>query len=259
LVELSGADISEIKEMYDRFYKQHHGMMKQSETEIAGLLKGDHIIVGFRKEGKLQGVLIFSFKRIGEETIYGTDLMIDEMIPLTPEAFQAFSTFIHGQTDQVREVLIETRDPLFSQYFYDPSSDDYTTFQTRHQELYRVGAGMMYRVISMEKILKILTAKDSHEPFPTLRIWLKDSLMPEQEGAYFVYQEKNKLTFSRQARPAAVEMEIDIADFSALVMGSTQLQSLIFSGKVTLSDHGCLSALESLLQTRQFPICLSRF
>jgi len=259
LVELSAADMAEIKEMYDRFYQQHHGMMKQSEVEIAGLLEGDQIIAGFRKDHKLQGLMVFTFKRIGEETIYGTDLLVDEMATLTPEAFPAFSTFIHCQADQVREVLLETRDPLFSQYFDDPSSDDFTTFQTRHQELYRVGAGMMYRVISMEKILEILMAKDSPEPFPPLCIELKDRLLPEQEGAYYVYQEESRLAFSRQPVEAAVVMEIDIADFSALVMGSTKLQSLLFSGKVTLSDHGCLPALESFLQAEQFPVCLSRF
>ena len=261
LVKLTDSDIKEIKEMYDRFYQQHHGSMKQSEVEIAELLEGDKIITGFKKEGILQGILLFTFQQIGEETIYGTDLIIDEMITLTPDAFKAFSTFIHCQADQVRYVLIETQDHSFAQYFDDPSSEDFTTFQTRYHELYRVGAGMMYRIIRMETILEILTAKAKAEAFPSLCILLKDRLLPEQEGAYYVYQEENQLTFSRQpmATEMEVELEMDIADFSALVMGSEKLRSLIFSGKATLSDHGSLPALESFLEGQPLPVCISRF
>lgn len=259
LVELRPSDIVEIKELYDRYYETHHGMMKQSVGEIEELLQGDHIMVGFRNESQLEGLLIFTFKRVGEETIYGTDLVVDEMVTLTSGAFQAFSTFLNGQADQVREVLLETQDPHFSEYFDDPSSDDLNTFQTRHQELYRVGVGMMYRVISMEQVLEFLTEKGIPEAFPTLCIDVKDRLLPNQEGTYYVYREENRLAYSRKPRVPEVTMTIDIADFSALVMGSAKLGSLLFSGKVTLSDHRCLPALAELLEAEAAPVCLSRF
>lgn len=255
------SDMKEIKDLYDRFYMQHHGSMKQSEVEIAELLEGDKIIVGFRKAGMLQGILIFAFEQIGENTIYGTDLIIDEMITLTSDAFKAFSTFIHSQADQVRYVLIETQDPHFTQYFNDSSSDDFSTFQTRYQELYRAGAGMMYRIINIEKILEILTAKAvvTAETFPSLCIRIKDRLLPDQEGDYYVYKEENQITFSTETRSFDVEMEIDIADFSALVMGSANLQPLIFSGKATLSNQAYIPVLEEFFEIQSLPICISRF
>ncbi|MEN1758848.1 GNAT family N-acetyltransferase [Anoxynatronum sibiricum] len=259
LVELSPSDIGEIKELYDRYYETHHGMMKQSAGEIEDLLQGDHIMVGFRKKSQLEGLLIFTFKRVGEDTVYGIDLMVDEMVTLTTAAFQAFSTFLHSQADQVREVLLETQDPHFSEYFDDPSSDDFSTFQTRHQEICRLGVGMMYRVINMEHVLGVLTEKGIPEAFPNLCIDVKDRLLPNQEGAYYLYKEGNQLAFSRQSRVPEVTMTIDIADFSALVMGSVKLGSLLFSGKVTLSNHKYLPVLAVLLDAGAVPVCLSRF
>lgn len=255
------SDMEEIKELYDRFYGQHHGSMKQSDVEIAELLEGDHIILGFRKDGVLQGILMFEFEQIGEKTLYGTDLIIDEMIALTSDAFQAFSTFIHSQADQARYVLIETQDPHFTHYFEDASSDDVTTFQTRYQELYRAGAGMMYRVINVEKMLKVLTAKTivTTKTFPSLRIRIKDQLLPEQEGDYYLYEKEGRYAYSRKTRPVEVELEMDIADFSALVMGSVTLQALIFSGKATLSNQEHTSVLEGILGTEASPVCISRF
>ncbi|SFI30449.1 Predicted acetyltransferase [Tindallia magadiensis] len=264
LVWLRSSDLSDLKEikgLYDRFYRKHHGSMKQSEVEIAELLEGDHIILGFRKEGMLQGILIFAFEQIGEKTLYGTDLIIDEMITLTSDAFQAFSTFIHSQADQVRYVFIETQDLHFTQYFDDASSDDFTTFQTRYQELYRAGAGMMYRVINLEKILEILISKTvaTEKRVPSLRIQIKDQLLPEQEGDYYLYEKEGRYGYSRKARPVEVELEMDIADFSALVMGSVTLQALIFSGKATLSNQQHTSVLEALLGTEASPVCINRF
>jgi hypothetical protein len=56
-----------------------------------------------------------------------------------------------------------------------------------------------------------------------------------------------------------VEVGLDVADFSALVMGTVRFRSLHDYGLAEISDPGAIDTLDRLFRTERKPICTTPF
>jgi len=91
-----------------------------------------------------------------------------------------------------------------------------------------------------------------------LQVNINDSFVPQNNGAFSLKFDKGHCVVEPNASLDAV-LNIDIAEFSSLVMGCANLESLVKYGKATLSDNKHLNALARAFAVNEKPICLTYF
>ena len=115
----------------------------------------------------------------------------------------------------------------------------------------------MYRAIDMTRLLAVLGDHDFGGITLRLRLNLTDSFLPENAGSYLIDVSNGRATLDNGA--ADVELGMDIADFSSLVVGAVGFERLYAYGRVTLSDAGMADMVSRLFAARVRPWCLTHF
>ncbi|WP_408636410.1 hypothetical protein [Paenibacillus baekrokdamisoli] len=75
-------------------------------------------MVGYRKDGKILGYLVFSFHKHYQ---YKNDLVIKKLVYETSDALFELCTFLHTQFEQVERVIMDTQDEYFHFLLSDPT------------------------------------------------------------------------------------------------------------------------------------------
>ena len=116
----------------------------------------------------------------------------------------------------------------------------------------------MYRVIDVKGIFRILKNHCFNNQDCVLSINLKDSFLPQSKSSVAVRFE-NGLPHMESGGKCDVEVSMDIADFSSLIMGAVEFRSLYEYGLAEISDEGCLDIVDKIFRVEQKPICHTVF
>ncbi|MET3289245.1 UNVERIFIED_CONTAM: putative acetyltransferase [Brevibacillus sp. OAP136] len=245
---------------YRRYMERTHGMIAKTEME-AGLLctNSEYHTVAFKKDGKIEGYLVFTFKRLyPEDNFSACDLMIKEFIYETPEAFSELCTFLSSQADQVQRVIINTQDDDFHHLLADPSNGYDSLLPDSNIQMYTTGVGAMYRVIHVAKLFADLPNRNFGGKTLTLEIQVQDKLLPENQGSTIVHFQEGRASVLEEGTPD-VTIELDIANFSSLIMGAVPFRKLLDYRLVKVSNSQFEEELDQLFHSAQKPICTTSF
>jgi predicted acetyltransferase len=102
----------------------------------------------------------------------------------------------------------------------------------------------------VDRIAKLVPAE--------LKITLKDSFLRENEGSTIVHFQDGKPTVKPRGEHE-VEIRMDVADFSSLLMGVIPFQSLLAYGLAGISKEKYTTTVNRLFLTEAKPVCLSEF
>ncbi len=254
---LTEADKQAVRDCYQRFAAQTHGMMDKTERELRRLFSNpEQRLVGFEVGGEIHGYLAFGFEQ--GETFITNDIHVKEFIYETPEALSELLTFLHSQADQIRHVLLDTQDEHWHHLLRDPRNDSGRLIPDVYHETNAQGVGLMYRVIDVPGMFERLADRNFGGQTCTLRLTVADSFLPENAGSLLLRFENGRVE-QLAAGPHDVEVGLDVAHFSSLLAGTVSFRSLYRYSLADISDLGYAETISRIFAVEQKPVCTTSF
>lgn len=253
------SDRNEVLACYDRFYGKTNGMAERFDKGLHDLFNfNENRLIGFRKDGQLQGYLAISFERHYD---FKNDLVVKELVYETPQALQEFMTFLHTQADQFGHVIFNTQDESLHLALNDPCSGTVSAFDTKYLETSVSGVGIMYRIVDVAQWFTAMSERNFNGQTCSIRFHIDDDFLPENAGEFVVSFEQGMPRMRLDSGTLAVdgEMRIGIAEFSSLVMGVTNASELIRLGLASVGEANTEVLLNALFYTPQKPMCWTHF
>jgi predicted acetyltransferase len=213
-------------------------------------------IVGYVKDGRVEGYLIFGFEK-GKNFLVN-DMIVNEMFYEHREALMELATFLHSQLDQVKQIVLSSHDDTFQHLLFDPRNGSENMINPISHESNIQGVGLMYRIIDMKGIFGAMADRDFNGQSCRLRINLQDTFYPSQAGSTVVHVENGRAAIV-DSDEYEVEMSLDVSEFSSLLMGVISFRKLFEFNLVHLSDAAYLDRLHRLFFVETRPTCITRF
>jgi predicted acetyltransferase len=254
---LTESDRAGLVACYQRFVDRTHGMMAKSESEIRRIFANpQHRLVGYEKDGVIQGYLLFTFET--GKTFILNDIQVKELVYENVEALSELMTFLHSQADQIRHVIINTQDEYFHYLLLDPRNDSQRLIPDVYHESNAQGVGLMYRVIDVPGTFDLLHEHDFGGQTCTLELDIIDSFLPENAGCTLLRFEGGRVQ-RLEAGEHDLSLRLDIAEFSSLLVGSVDFRSLYRYGLAEVSDPAYVATVNRIFAVEQKPICTTSF
>lgn len=254
----TAADAAALLACYSRYADRTHGMIERSPLFFPQVLENpENRVVAMARDGAIHGYLIFSFKPVEPDNFLLNDLQISELVHENTDALRELLTFLATQADQVNRIVLNTQDPSFYFLLRDPRNGSGHVVTLYHESSTQ-GVGLMYRVIDVPGIFAALRDHSWGGQSVRLRLTLSDSFLPENAGSTIIVFEDGR---ARIAADAAhdVELRLDVAEFSSLLVGAVPFKRLLSYGLAELSDPAYTETIHRLFLTDERPICLTRF
>jgi predicted acetyltransferase len=255
-----GADDRELLHAcYDRYLSRTHGLMQKSDLELANMFGNpEQRIVACKRDGRVHGYMAFTFKSGHPENFTINDLIVRELVYEDRAALSELFTFLHTQADQIRRVVFNTQDEDFYHALRDPRNETGNFLPLVYHETNTQGVGIMYRVIDTDGLFRLLQGHTFGEQECRLKLTIRDSFYPTNDGSTIVHFTAGRPTVKHDAG-YDVEVSMDVADFSSLIMGSVRFRSLYDYGLAEISDQRAVAAIDRLFRTEAKPVCTTPF
>ena len=252
---LNSSDIDQLKDCFNRYASNTHGMIVRDKRNIQRLLN-NYKLAGYKINGKIQGYIAFNFKKL--DNFIRNDIIIDEFIYETREAFTELLAFIHTQNDQINRIFFNTQDDHFHYVLTDPRSGGEGFFLTS-QESNLQGVGIMYRVINIQELFNVLKQHNFGSQTMKLKLTITDSFLPENDGSLIVSFTEGEAKVIDVADSFDVEIQMNIANFSSMIMGVIPFIKVYDYGLAEISDLTYLETVNRLFLTETPPITIEQF
>lgn len=247
----------DIMSCYTRYFERTHGMIIKNELELNSLFDSlETRVIGYEEGGQIRGYLAFQYKK-GKNFIIN-ELEVRELVYETREALAGLLAFLRSQFDQIAAVVINTQDDHFHNLLSDPRNGTDNVLPHVYHESHVSGVGLMYRVIDTAGLFRTLERHDFNGQSCRLKIAVRDSFLPENDGAVAVHFEDGRPRLDG-AGDHEVEIRLDVAEFSSLVMGAVPFKRLYGYGLAEISDPRYLPTVNRLFATDEPPVCMTRF
>lgn len=275
---LQEADVPLLEDCYRALQSQRHGLLDRTPEEFLRFFEGPGLrVVGVRstpssiipdgdgcaivemaEEERLSGYLAFSFPPAAGGNPLLNNLNVRELVYRDSETLQSLLAFLHSQVDQVERVIFHSQEEDFHALFADPRDASRHFFLGDWQQIAVAGLGVMYRFLDLPAAFRALAGHDFGGVTANLRLTVRDSFLPEADGSYDLVFQRGRVQLEDGVSPE-VELTLDIADFSSLLMGSLRLRSLVRYNLATLSDPAWLDRLDQLFRVTEKPLCMTDF
>ncbi|MGG4441419.1 GNAT family N-acetyltransferase [Brevibacillus fortis] len=259
IVYIGKEDKEELSACYHRIARQAHGMIKRTDRDWDRLLDGPELItVGYKKEERLGGYLAFQFQRAHEENKLFNNIEVRELQYESREALLQLLSFLRSQADQIQRIEFTTPDDDFHLLLSDPGNGTDLLLWSIYHESHVSGVGLMYRIIDVPGFFRQLTHHQFGSETVNVNLTIRDSFLPENEGTWLI-----KFVDGRPVLGETVEtdvsVQLDIADFSSLVMGVVTARKLYQYGQLELDVPEKLPVLDRLFAVPEKPRSVTTF
>jgi predicted acetyltransferase len=244
---------------YNRYLERTNGLIDLPPHVLDALLTDPaNRIVGYWDGGRLCGYMLFRFQPANENNWLMNNIELRALIYDDPAALAALLSFLRSQADQVERIIYETQDDTFHHVLSDPRDGTGNLLAGLWHETNTQGAGIMYRVIDVSRLIEVLRDHDFGGMTCRLRLNLTDTFWPENGGSYLIAFERGRATLAG-AGASDVDVEMDVSDFSSLVVGAIDFARLYEYGRATISDAGRVATVNRLFHADVRPWCLTSF
>lgn len=257
---LSALDKRAMQACYGRFAQQTHGMMSRpAHTWDAVFAEPGVPAVGFKRDGQIQGYLIFSFQPGPAGHFLSNEMLVRELVYENQDALAELLAFLHTQADQIERIIINTQDEDFHFLLHDPRQDGNLMLpRVLYHQSNTQGVGLMYRVIDAPRLFAALAGHDFGGQTCRLKLTLADSFLPENAGSWVIgFENGRSRILPGDAHDIAVKL--DVAEFSSLIMGTVSLRQLVAYRLAAISDPADIETVDRLFHTPRKPICMTSF
>ena len=257
---LTEDDLPEIAACYNRYAHQTNGMIEESVESLRAIYFGrtGRKLVGCRRDGRIEGYLVFSYRKTASRSFIDNNLVVTYFIYETREALSELMTFLHSQDDQFHRVIITTNDEFFYFLPHDPRNESRNVIEPVYHESHVTSVGIMYRVLDTRRLFELLAESDFNGVDFTLRIDLRDSFLSSNQGPYVVAF-KGGMPQIIQSATADVAISLDVAEFSSLLMGAVDFKSLYAYSLADISNPALISEVNHIFAADHTPVCHTPF
>lgn len=248
-----------VKDCYNQYANATHGMMLKTDHDVEVMFKHpDNKLVGYLNGDKLEGYMLFSFKKMSETNFVHNNIVIKEMIYQNPVALSKLSTFLNSQNDQIHRVELNTQEDAMEYLIADPRNGSNRLIPSVYHEMNSAGVGLMYRIIHFDRFIENLSEYNFNHGTLKLGITIIDSFKEENSRSVVIDFNEGKATVSLETQ-ADVEINMEIADLSSLLMGAISFQKLYTFGQVEVSNEKMVPQINRLFSSMQKPLCITAF
>ena len=267
---LAGADKSHIDYLnpddkeallacFDRYMSRTHGLMAKAAFEVRRLLENPAMrIVGYREGEQILGYLAFTFQPVPNGNFLQNDVQIEELVYDSPLVLAELLAFLRSQADQIGTVIYTSPDPNWHFLLSDPRNGSGRILPSVCHENATQGLGAMVRIIHARRFFTSLPDHDFGGQTVRLNLSLRDTFLPENDGAFIVGFDRGRATLEQDDR-SDVTVRLDIANFSSLALGAITFRELMNYGLAEISHPEYISTVHRLFYSEQQPVCLSLF
>ncbi|WP_420631160.1 GNAT family N-acetyltransferase [Candidatus Leptofilum sp.] len=244
---------------YDRIMATSNGMMTQPETAVETLFESvtTHRL-GYWEDGQLQGYLLYSFEPVPNGNFLRNNIAVRTLLYENSAALRGLLAFLRAQADQIETVIFNTYDEDFHLLLHDPRNGSHNLMPSVYHESNTQGVGIMYRVIDVPRLFDLLAGHNFGGQTLTLQLNLRDSFWPDCDGTWVLVAENGRITLNPSATPD-VEIGLNVAEFSSLIIGATTFRQLLTYGLADISDPAYADAVHQIFYTPNKPVCYTSF
>jgi predicted acetyltransferase len=255
---LTEQDLEAVKACYARFMTRKHGLIERLDFVWEELFASPVLkVVGIKRQGQLSGYLIYKFEKGRQGHFLNNDILVREFVYDEADDLLELMRFLHLQADQIDRVIFYTQDEHFHYLLHDPRNDSGNLLPQVYHESNTQGVGIMYRVIDVPRLFNVLKDHNFGNVTCRLKITLDDSFFPENEGSYVVHFQDGRASINHNGL-FDVEIQLDVSDFSSLVVGAINFKHLYEYGLASLSDESYVDSIARLFAAPK-PICFTEF
>ncbi len=248
-----------LEDCYNRIALKKHGMFLKTKNELDSIFQSSqNYIIAVDKGDHIEGYIVFSFKKQSESNFLLNNMVIKEFLYETPEALLELSTFLNSQADQVNRIEWHTQDDNIHFFLGDVRNESNHLIPSVYHANAIVGIGLMYRIINVRGFFQELKRHHFNNSNITFKLTVYDSLLEENNKPLIIRAVDGALEMLENAH-YDVEMTIDIAELSSLVMGVVTVQELFMLGMLKVSDEQFLQELHKFFFVLNKPTCVTAF
>jgi len=251
-------DAPALTAFYNTQVKKQHGLIQRAVFEFEKLLNNPAMRLYAVIDEGIEGYVMFSFRKGSDESVLVNDLFVNEMLFDHPRAFMQIMSFLKSQSDQIRYLILNTQDEGLLHTIADPRNHMDRLIFSIYQEVSRTGLGIMYRVVDVVRLLDAIKTVQFKNLNLTIAFDIKDSFMPINNKE-FITVFKNGYAQLAPNGNADVTISLNIADFSALIMGTNTLHAMVKFGLAIVSDTSLVDTISGAFSLDQKPVCLTYF
>lgn len=259
IVYLTTKDMRALLVCHNRYAEKTHGMFRRSHAYLQRVMERENVrVVGYKTGTRIQGYCVFSFKQSNETNFIANDLHVHELVFDNADVFGELSTFLHTQADQAGTVVYATQDEYFHFVPFDPRNGTDTMIAPLYHATDVQGVGIMYRIINTRGLFEQLHAHNFNNENCVLRITVRDTFFKKNNGSTIVQFDDGRAYVKRRSH-YAVEIKLDVSDFSSLLMGAVDFSTLHRYGLARISDAGYTTAVNRIFAVPRKPLCMTMF
>jgi predicted acetyltransferase len=251
-------DYAALEDCYHRVAARTHGMIRRLKSYIRYLTRPGARIVACKRKNRIEGFIAFDFYGPRSDNWLANEIRITEFIYENREAFFELVTFLRSQADQIGLIRYITHDEFFHFVPVDARTDSGRLIQPVGHETNLQGIGIMYRVIDTDGLFRALRDHSFNGQTMRLRITIQDTFLPKHQGSYLVHFTDGRPQVKAKGEHD-VEISLDVADYSSLVMGVVPFAKLHEYGRAEISDIARLDDVTRLFGVSEKPICVTDF
>jgi hypothetical protein len=214
--------------------------------------------IGYRDKKRIRGYLVFSFRPAKEENWLLNDLTVTSLVYENREVLAELLTFLRSQADQIDYIGLSTEDENFHFLVRDPRTGSNNIVPPLSHECTIQGLGIMYRVLDTRALFRILIDHDFGNQTGRLKITIKDSFFPVNQGSTIVHFINGRPHLKKGIKPD-VEIILDVSDFSSLLMGVVGFKTLYSYRLAEISNPKYLEMVEEIFRTQAKPVSTTQF
>ncbi len=256
---LTKTDKQAVWDCYNRYLAKTQGMIERNDMVMTAILSNpENIIVGYKKGGQISGYAVFTFQPAKADNFILNDIYIKEFIYENQEALAELLTFFHTQADQINRVIFNTQDENFHLLIGDPRNGTENLTPPGFHECNTQGVGIMYRVINTPGLFNALSNYNFNNANLKLKIKIEDNFWPVNNKQWTVHFVRGRAKITK-TKKYDVAISLKVNDFSALVVGAIDFQTLYKYGRVKISEANHIEEIDKIFRADVKPICMTAF
>lgn len=265
IFQVGQADIGELIRYYNARAAEVHGMILRPEDSRKWEMSmglASRKLFACRRQGRITGYLSLEFINVSPDNRFEYDLEVDELLYDDRETLLQLMAFLRSQADQVNHLIIDSPDDeLFYAFENVGKLDTGAQILGEYHRVSDCGLGIMYRLVDISRFAENLSRPFGLESL-RLKITIEDDFIPENACSLVLNVEKGKLgevETGDQLGEYEVELSLDVADFSSLMMGSAKLKSLYLNGLAKIEPEEEWERVDRLFEAGERPVCYTVF
>lgn len=244
---------------YNRQMAVNNGLMAHSDFALEMVFTSPKLQkIGCWQNGQLRGYLLFTFEPVPNGNFLRNNIMVRTLIYENVDALRELLAFLRAQADQIETIILNTQDEDFHLMLRDPRNGSHNLMPSVYHESNTQGVGIMYRVLDVPRLFAVLADHNFAGQSCTVQINLTDSFWPVNAGSWRLMVENGNAILNPNVHPD-VEIGLDVAEFSSLIIGATTFRQLLAYGLATISDADYAEKIHHLFYTPHKPICHTPF